>query len=150
MAKYLMAALILLAYSCNENTSTQLPPTPSTDGNVQVVKKMFEAFNNHDWKTMVSYYSADAQYLDPSSGKAFISISKDSVIAKYTELQQIFPDIKDSLINIFGQGDKVAVEFISKGSSKEGQHLVLPICAILTLKDSLIVKDATYYDNSAQ
>ncbi len=114
--------------------------------NISTVTKMFDAFNAHDWKKMTDYYAAGAKYLDPSFGSKQVTQSKDSIIKKYSELAAYIPDIKDSILTVFASGNKVLVEFISVGTEPGNKRFELPICAVLTLKDSLIVEDNTYYD----
>jgi ketosteroid isomerase-like protein len=115
--------------------------------NVAHVKSMFDAFNRHDWKAMSEHYADSALFLDPALGAAYVYQSHQEIIDKYSAMQELFPDIKDSVITLFGKGDKVAVEFISSGASGDSIKFALPISCILTLDKNRIVKDATYYNN---
>jgi ketosteroid isomerase-like protein len=114
--------------------------------NEDVVKSMFEAFNQHDWKAMADHYSDSALFLDPAFGIEYVKQSRSEVIAKYTDMQKMFPDIHDEVIGVYPSGDKVSVEFISTGTAADGTSFKLPISCILTLANGKIVKDATYYD----
>lgn len=115
--------------------------------NIAHVKSMFDAFNQHDWKRMSEHYADSAQFLDPSFGTDYIYQSRDEMIKKYAEMEQMFPNINDNVLGIFAQGDKVSVEFISTGNAGDSISFSLPISCVLTLKNKLIVKDATYYNN---
>lgn len=129
--------LSLLLMSC---VSTTL------EDNQNVVRSMYDYFNQHDWEKMASLYAEEAQFLDPSLGTGFVTQTRQQTIAKYGEMQQMFPDIYDEIITICAADDKVIVEFISTGSSGDSIQFKLPIATIFTLKDGKIVKDATYYD----
>lgn len=138
MKKYIFGGMLFLMTACS--SSVQENP------NVAIAKKLFEAFNQHDWKTMAELYAENALFLDPSFGKAFVPKSRAETIAKYTEMQIMFPDIHDEVKNLYPSGETIAVEFTSTGTAPDGTNFSLPIVSILTVKDGLIVKDATYYD----
>ncbi len=115
--------------------------------NLEITKKMFAAFNAHSWQEMASCYSADAQYLDPAYGQNFVSKTHQEVVAKYFEMQQMFPNIKDSIVEMQAVNGQVVVQFVSSGSSGDSINFKLPICTVLTFANGKIVRDATYYDN---
>lgn len=120
--------------------------------NIATTKKMFAAFNKHNWEEMAGFYSETAEFLDPVYGTEYVKLNRRQLVEKYTELQQMFPDVQDDVLDIVGVDDKVIVQFISKGNSVATEsaqliNLKLPICSILTFADGKIVKDATYYNN---
>ncbi len=121
-------------------------PVSQDDKNIVLAKKLFEAFNKYDWKTMAAFYSDNALFLDPSFGKEFVSKSRVETIAKYAELQSMFPDIQDSVVNLYPSEKTIVVEFISTDTTPDGTKFTLPIVSILTIENEQIVKDATYYD----
>lgn len=114
--------------------------------NSSAARKLFDAFNNHDWQTMTTLYAEDALFLDPSFGKKFVSKSRSETFAKYSEMEKLFPDIHDEVTAVYPYENTVVVEFTSTGSAPDGTKFSLPIVSILTFKDGVIVKDATYYD----
>lgn len=116
------------------------------DANVAVVKQMFEAFNQHDWKKMASYYADDASFLDPTLGAEEVNQSHAEIVKKYSNLEKMAPDIHDDIKHIHAAGNTVVVEFVSSGSAPDGTKWKLPICTVLTLADGKIVRDATYFD----
>jgi len=140
MKNYLLFMLALLI-SCG-------PPTQAITDNTQIVQNMFDAFNAHDWQKMVSFYAPGALYLDPGYGTEPVTKTPEEIIAKYTELQSIFPNLHDEIIGMYASGDKVTVEFVATGTAEDGTAFRLPIAAILTIKDGKIVRDATYYDQT--
>lgn len=135
--------LILLVWAITACTSS----SSQEEKNSQHVQSMFEAFNRHDWKAMSEHYTDSALFLDPSFGIDYVHQSRSEMIAKYTQLEQLFPNVHDEVVTLFAKGDQVVVEFISTGSSGDSLSFTLPISCVLTLRDQLIVKDATYYNN---
>lgn len=114
--------------------------------NADVANAMFDAFNKHDWQKMAAFYSEDASFLDPSYGPDYVTKTRKEIASKYVDLQKLFPDIHDQIIGMYPSADKVTVEFISTGTLSDTIKLKLPIISVLTFKDGLIIKDATYYD----
>lgn len=136
--KWLIAAIIVGVVSgCNRVGQR----------NIELTQKMFAAFNAHNWQEMASCYAVDAQYLDPAYGQNFVYKSHQEIVAKYFEMQQLFPDIKDSIVDMQAVNNQVVVQFVSSGSSGDSIQFKLPICTVLTFANGKIVKDATYYDN---
>lgn len=115
--------------------------------NVAVANAMFDAFNKHEWEAMAGYYAEPASFLDPSFGSTYVNKSRAEVAAKYKSMEDLFPDIHDEVVGVYPSADKVVVEFISSGKASDSLSFTLPIITVLTIKDGLIVKDATYYDN---
>jgi len=142
MKKITYAVLVILAMSCNNQTSDS-----REEKNVELVKAMFEAFNQHDWQKMASYYADNAQFLDPSLGKAYITKSRNQIAKKYSEMSGQMANLHDEVIGIYPSNNKVFVEFISTATLPDGLNFSLPIATVLTIENNLIVKDATYYDN---
>ncbi|NOT76095.1 MAG: nuclear transport factor 2 family protein [Cyclobacteriaceae bacterium] len=137
MKKYL---LLLTLISCSDKDLSVK--------NKEVVNSMFEAFNAHSWEKMASYYADSASFLDPSFGAEYVIKSRSETSEKYKGYESMMPDIHDQIVSVEAVGDKVFVEFISTGTIKDGPTFKLPIVSILTIKDRLIVKDATYYDSN--
>lgn len=129
--------------SCHPNAQK----TTAAD-NEKLIRQYFEYFNQHDWKKMAAMYTETADFKDPSLEKGIIKQTREQVVEKYTGLGDLFPDIKDKIVNIYPSGDKnVIVEFISIGTAPDGSLLELPICAIFTIEKGAITKDYTYYNN---
>lgn len=148
MKKINIIIIILLLISCkNKNNNMQNLENDSVNKNLVV--KYFEYFNAHDWEKMAGMYIENAEFKDPSFGKTAIKQSRKQVVDKYKELAEMFPDLKDEIINIYPSGDNhVIVEFMSKGTSSEDKSTFeLPICTIFYFENGMIAKDFTYYDN---
>jgi ketosteroid isomerase-like protein len=135
-----------MATACSQNSGTKLINT--SDKNIEIVKKVYEQFNKHDWSGMANLYSETPEFKDPTLGIGTVTQTRDQIILKYTDLQKAFPDIKDEIIQIYPSSDKyVIVEFISKGTAPDGTKFELPICTIFTVENGKIVKDFSYFDN---
>lgn len=123
--------------SCEKNTE-----------NEQLVKQYFELFNAHQWKELSELYIENAEFKDPSFGTEIVKQSKQNFIKKYSELNQVFPDLKDEIKQIYVSGEKnIIVEFVSTGTAQDQSKFELPICTIFTIENGKITQDFTYYDN---
>jgi ketosteroid isomerase-like protein len=129
--------------SCNN----QNKPTMDTK-NVDLVNRYFEHFNNHEWEKMAEMYIDTAEFKDPSLGQGIVTQTRKQTVQKYSELNEIFPNLNDKVIQIYPSGEKhVIVEFVSSGTAPDGSEFELPICTIFTIENGKIIKDFTYYDN---
>lgn len=116
--------------------------------NENLIQQYFQYFNNHEWEKMANLYSETAIFKDPSLGTGIVKQNRQQIIDKYSELSQIFPDLKDEIINIYTSGQKhIIVEFVSSGTAPDGSIFKLPICTIFTIEKGKITKDFSYYDN---
>ena len=116
--------------------------------NQDLVQQYFEHFNNHDWKKMANLYIEKAKFKDPSFGIDIVTQTRQQTIQKYTELQEVFPDLHDEVIQIYPSGEQhVIVEFMSTGTAPDGTAFALPVCTIFTIENEQITQDFTYYDN---
>lgn len=139
--------LLIIIFTCFACNSTENPIT-SANPHEAFIKQYFEYFNQHDWQKMASMYADTADFKDPSLGQSIVKQTHEQTIKKYSELNQAFPDLKDSVTNIYPAGEKhIVVEFISKGTAPDKSAFVLPICTIFTIENGVITKDFTYYDN---
>lgn len=139
----LLIASLLLIY-CNQPKAT---PTKSWE-NEQVVATYFKHFNSHDWKKMAEMYSETADFKDPTLGKGIVKQSHKQIIDKYSELNSIFPDLRDKVIEVYPSGENhIIVEFVSSGTAADNSKFELPICTIFTIENGKITKDFTYFDN---
>lgn len=126
---------------------------PNTKGIVDsspnkiTVDKLFEAFNKHDWNAYADFYSENAEFLDPSYGKEYVKQTHQQLVEKYKGFQEMSPDIKDEVGQVYVAGERVIVEFVAEGTAPDGTKWKLPICSVLTFKDGKIIRDATYFDN---
>jgi ketosteroid isomerase-like protein len=122
--------------------------TKVTTDNEKLIKQYFEHFNNHEWEKMANMYTESAEFKDPSLGQGIVKQTRQQTIEKYSELNNIFPDLHDQIIQIYPSGEKHAVvEFVSSGTAPDSSKFELPICTIFTIENGMITKDFTYFDN---
>ncbi|MBF4485173.1 MULTISPECIES: nuclear transport factor 2 family protein [unclassified Flavobacterium] len=145
MKKVIIIVVVFLVISCNN----QNPSKPmNISENQKVVKQYFEYFNDHDWKKMAEMYTQTADFKDPSLGPGIVRQSREQIQNKYAELNKIFPDLHDKVLQIYPSGEKhIIVEFVSTGTGPDNSKFELPICTIFTIENGLITKDFTYFDN---
>lgn len=116
--------------------------------NLALVKQYFTHFNNHAWEKMAEMYTNTADFKDPSLGQGVVPQTREQIARKYSELNEIFPDLHDELVQVYPSGEQhVIVEFISRGTAPDGTTFTLPVCTIFTIENGSIIKDFTYYDN---
>lgn len=133
-----------LLFSCNKGSENR----SKINGNEKLIKNYFELFNKHQWEDLSNLYIENAEFKDPSLGTGIIKQTKKDFVKKYSELNQLFPDVKDKIIKIYPSGEKsIIVEFISTGTGPDNSQFELPICTIFTIENGKITKDFTYYDN---
>ena len=119
-----------------------------TTDNDKLIKTYFEHFNNHDWEKMASMYAENADFKDPTLGNGIVKQTHQQIVEKYSELNKIFPDLKDTIIAIYPSGEKnIIVEFVSSGTAADNSKFELPICTIFTIENKKIMQDFTYFDN---
>lgn len=146
VTKHLVTILLttLTLVSCHSKAHKSM----TSNKNIQLVKGYFDHFNKHDWTKMAGMYAETAEFKDPSLGIGIVTQKREQIIKKYSELSEQFPDVKDSIVNIYPSGDKnIIVEFVSSGTAPDHSKFELPICTIFTIENGLITKDFTYYDN---
>jgi steroid delta-isomerase-like uncharacterized protein len=131
------AALIIGTQACTNNNA----------GNTALIQQYFMHFNQHNWAAMAAMYADTALFKDPTLGQGTVKQTRAQTIAKYGQLQQAVPDVKDSIVQLYHAGQHVIVEFISTGTAPDGNRFALPICTIFCIEKGKITQDFTYYDN---
>jgi len=144
--KYILTVILIVIsmIACNNSKTGNT----TTTENEKFVQQYFDHFNNHDWTEMANMYSSTADFKDPSLGQSIIKQTRQQIIDKYSELNQVFPDLHDKIIQTYSSGNNhIIVEFISTGTASDGSRFELNICTIFTIENGIITKDFTYYDN---
>ncbi len=142
--KKLYVILIIVLFSCNKIKEKDM----ETSNNQKLVETYFKHFNNHDWEKMTNMYSENSEFKDPTLGKGIVKQTRKEIIEKYSELNKIFPDLKDKVIKTYPSGENhIIVEFVSSGTAPDNSKFELPICTIFTIENGMITKDFTYFDN---
>jgi hypothetical protein len=127
---------------------TTTKKTMETTTNEKLIEQYFIHFNNHEWIKMANMYVENAEFKDPTLGLGIVKQTRQQIIDKYAELNTVFPDLNDKIIQIYPSGEKhVIVEFVSSGTAPDNSKFELPICTIFTIENGLITKDFTYFNN---
>lgn len=133
------------------NCTNQYETHSNISENEKLVQQYFEHFNKHDWVKMANMYADTSDFKDPSLGQGIFKQTRQQTTEKYSELNKIFPDLHDQLIQTYPSGENnIIVEFISTGTGPDKVKFELPICTIFTIENGFITKDFTYYDNFEQ
>ena len=139
--RYGITLVLLLLLSC-------VNPSTSSNENQKIVQRYYELFNKHQWEEMAKMYSEKAAFKDPSLGTGVVEQSRAQIAKKYGELEAVFPDSHDSIVQIYpSDANHIVVEFVSTGTAPDNTKFTLPICTIFAIENGLITKDFTYYDN---
>ncbi|RXM45695.1 nuclear transport factor 2 family protein [Flavobacterium sp. YO12] len=140
----ILAVIFVLASCNNQNQSKPMDITQ----NEKVIKQYFEYFNSHNWEKMAEMYTETADFKDPSLGQGIVKQTRKQIQEKYAALNEVFLDLKDSIVQIYPSGEKhIIVEFVSSGTAPDNSKFELPICTIFTVENGMITKDFTYFDN---
>jgi len=140
--------VVFLLISCNNQNTNNVEANMARTENEKIVRQYYEYFNNHEWEKMAEMYTEVSDFKDPSLGQDIVKQTRQQIIEKYSGLSEMFPDVKDEIVQIYPSGEKhMIVEFISTGTTPDGSKFELPICTIFTIESGLITKDFTYYDN---
>ena len=138
----LISTLSIIA--CND---TKEKPV-ATSNHEKLLKQYFDHFNKHEWTAMANMYGDTSEFKDPSLGQGIVRQTRQQIITKYAELNKVFPDLHDQIIQTYPSGENhVIVEFVSSGTAPDNSKFELPICTIFTIENGLITKDFTYFDN---
>lgn len=130
---------------CNNQTTEK---TMATSTNEKLVKQYFEHFNNHEWTKMANMNAETTDFKDPSLGQGIVKQTRQQIADKYSELNKVFPDLHDQVIQTYPSGDQhIIVELVSSGTAPDHSKFELPICVIFTIENGLITKDFSYFDN---
>ena len=145
MKNYVTLFFIFIIISCNNQNNSSFKKDIE---NEQLIKQYFKHFNNHNWEKMAAMYIENAAFKDPSLGKGIVKQTRKQIVTKYAELNKVFPNLHDSIIQTYPSGKNcIVVEFVSSGTAPDNSKFELPICTIFTIENGMIVKDFTYFDN---
>lgn len=147
MVRFTLSSLLLvILFSC-DNSKQNSNSMENSGANKAIIEQYFKHFNSHEWQKMADMYIEQPEMKDPAYGIKNVKMTKADIVKKYSELNQMIPDVHDTVVNMYHTGDNVIVEFESSGTAPDGSKFVLPICTIFEIKDGKITKDLTYYDN---
>lgn len=143
----ILAISLFTLISCNNPKQQNSNNRDNSATNKAIIEQYYKHFNSHEWKKMADMYIEQPEMKDPSYGIKNVKVTKADIEKKYSELNQMIPDVHDKVIKMYHSGDNVTVEFESSGTAPDGSKFILPICTIFEIKNGKITKDLTYYDN---
>ena len=83
---------------------------------------------------MADMYAKISEFKNPSLRQGILKQTRQQIIDKYSELNKVFPDVHDQVIQTCPSGDKhIIVEFVSSRTAPDNSKFELPICTILTI-----------------
>lgn len=147
MKRIAFLGLLLVTLFCCNNSNQNSNTMENSAANKKIIEQYFKYFNSHEWQKMANMYIDQPEMKDPAYGIKNVKMTKADIVKKYSELNQMIPDLQDNIINMYYSGDNVIVEFESSGTAPDGSKFTLPICTIFEIKEGKITKDLTYYDN---
>lgn len=128
------------------------------DDITQVVRALFDAFNEGDLERAAAMVSDDFELVDVAAGQTFHGR------AGCREWLEIFrtalPDARTEIVNLFTDGARVASEHIGRGTHTgafvtpagalpaTGRHVELRIGEIYEVRDGKITRLYAYYDSA--
>ncbi len=124
--------------------------------NVEVVKRAFEAFGRGDIRTAMQFVTADAEYRSPVTRTTHDVLTWAHPRRGLHEIGQFFSELGAKvapdpfeILNIFAQGDQVAVEGRNRGMVRStGKKFVHDWAMIFSLRDGKITRCYHYYDTA--
>ena len=120
MRKLFIALTITIITSCTEKNHF----SEQQHQNQKIVEKYFEYFNNHEWHKIAEMYIETAEFKDPSLGEGTVKMTRAEMISKYSELNEIFTDIHDEVVQTYPSGKKhIIVEFVSSGTAPDNSKI---------------------------
>lgn len=141
---------IIIISACNKDKKP-VSPEPKTEASREKQLKLlttewFDAFNRHDIAYIENSYDVNAILEDPDHPNKPLKGNK-AIANTYRQLFTYVPDVHDSVYTMIADSNKVAVEFISTGTTGGGGSFKMRIGTILEFSEAnKIIRDATYYD----
>ncbi len=119
----------------------------NSDRNKAIVKNFFKALNSGDVDAIVNTY-ADMGYVQ-TMGNTLISgqFSKKDIRAAVGGIYDVFPSgLKFTVLDMIGEGEKVAVEALSEGEHVSGQTYVNEYHFLFEFSNGELIKLKEYMD----
>jgi steroid delta-isomerase-like uncharacterized protein len=127
--------------------------------NAQLVRDMFEAWNNRDFDFIVEATTSDVVLTDAGSGETFRG--RDGVLGYNKMWADAFPDGKITVDRVIAAGDTVVVEYTGRGTHTAplvssggtipatGRSVTLHFCDVNEFKDDKVHKTVSYGDSGS-
>ena len=129
-----------------------------TSAEVDVVRQIFEAFNDGDLSRAVSAVSASCQVTDVAAGQSYTG--PDGFRQWLEMFRTAFPDARADLTEVIHEGTRVAIEYVGRGTHDgpfttpsgaippTGRSAELRIAEVLEVHGGAVTSVRVYYDTA--
>jgi len=121
------------------------------------INEHFKALIGHDVAAIAAGYAADAEIYSPNWEGA--KKGREGATEVYARYFKSTPDIAYKVTRVISAGNDVVVEYTSTGTLSDpesgtpaymkGKKYTVSYCAVFTLKNGKIVREADYFDQVA-
>jgi ketosteroid isomerase-like protein len=118
-----------------------------TDGNLEIVRRLYEAMDRRDLATITEITHPDAEWIpDHRVGEGPVR-GRDKLIRFFTDRAEMFGDISTELERLWEQDDTVLAFIHVKGEGRaSGAPFDLRIAHVWTFRDGLIIRGQGFGD----
>lgn len=128
-------------------------------GNADLVRGLYEAWNNRDFDRLAESVAPDGFITDVGSGATYRG--RDGVLKYNTAWAEAFPDGRVTVDRLIEAGGTVVAEFTGKGKHTgplvgpsgtipaTGRSVTLHLCDIYEIKDGKVASQHTYFDSGS-
>jgi steroid delta-isomerase-like uncharacterized protein len=114
---------------------------------VEVLKRVLEAFNRHDLDAIMSFFTDDCVFYMPRglapSGKG--AVGRDAVRALLATRFEGIPDVHYGDDRHFVSGDRGVSEWLLTGTTRSGARIEVRGCDLFEFRDGKISRKDSYW-----
>lgn len=127
--------------------------------NIEMIRSLYDAWNRRDFDAQVAASAPDGQTVIVGTGDVY---EGPEGTRRYSESwANGFPDGQVTVDNIFGDGDRVVVEFTGRGTHTgmfetsmgtippTGRSVTVKLCDVIELSDGKIARQRSYFDTGS-
>ncbi|MBI2953319.1 MAG: ester cyclase [Chloroflexi bacterium] len=130
---------------------------PAQD-NINIVRNLFDAINNHQLDRATALIDDNAEWIDVATGDTFRGPRGFRQLSQ--SWWEAFPDNTIEITNLFADEESVCVEYIGRGTftgplrwpsiqaQPTGRKLAIPFCDVYRIEHSKIVSAREYHDTA--
>lgn len=111
-----------------------------------LVRRIVEAYNEHDTEALVALYHPDVTYWSPLGGEQRgVQAVRDHI----EHLHEILPDERMAAQTIITDGEVAVAEFVSSGTNPGGRPYRIEFTEVFEIDDGRITAIKVYLDPQA-
>lgn len=120
---------------------------------LQIACDAIDALNKGDEDRLKSHLADDAIWNSAATGETYTG--PHAIAMNMLGFRNAFPDLNEQIINSFSAGDQAAIETLVTGTYDgkiiatipgSGDHIKLPLCYLIRVRDGKIANMTTYMD----